>query len=229
MGDALQTIVGSEYDESKEEKKARKEQEKKEKQEKKDKEKSEKEGEKSTSEPVLEQEPVVALEEDVKSEDIESEEVVEVATISTDSGYYSASEFFKRIASLLVTISLSASNPSIIAGESSLVVVNAAITGRDLDYKELTLSLEYAKCNESSYAPIAKNTGDIRFADSVNNNIFFSNHISSVSVNTTISYKFPLIAAETANGIYCIRVKNDNVTVNVDASSVVRIAVQPKL
>mgnify|MGYP001592978530 CR=1 FL=1 len=210
VGDVLQTIVGSEKNEDEKEKKEEKENKKK-----KSKNKSEQEEEKSNSESVLAQEPVVTV----------SEEIAESASIPVDFGYYDPS-FFKKIASLLVTISLSASNPSIAAEKSSSVAVTAGITGRDLNYKELVLSLEYAKCNESSYIPLVKGKGDLRFADSVENTIFFSNEQSSVSVNETVSWVFPLTASKTANGMYCVRVKNDNPAINVEASSVVTILVQ---
>lgn len=134
---------------------------------------------------------------------------VSAPAAATETSYYDPLRV-KRLTSLAVQVMLSANPTTVMQGERASVGVTAAVTGRPLDWRELTLHLEYGRCDSGDWRPLRKGAGDIRFESEVSNDIFFTNDESNVLVGSEAAWIFPVEIAKEAQGTYCVRTTNDN-------------------
>ena len=143
---------------------------------------------------------------------------------SADAGYYNP--FFRqKIESLKVAVSFDPETLSVEPSSIAHLAMSAAVSGRDLNWRELVLRLQYGRCDEGLYAVMNSSTGAIRLNPSTLNPDFFTNDKASVPEGKKILWNIPLSITPEANGTYCIRAKNENESVNADTSQTARLTV----
>ena len=151
--------------------------------------------------------------------------LVAAPATTSNTGYYDPFRV-QRLNSLAVKVLPSANPIDVSPASRANIDVTAAVAGRPLDLRELTLHLEYGRCEENNWRPIRKGTGDIRFSQEVANEIFFTNDESNVLVGEQTAWTLPITITPEANDTYCIRTTNDNGP-HIDTSITTQLTVTP--